>query len=517
MRRVDMVTVAALPTAEAARYGAVYRLRIDATDDTYWFVRRLAAGTYDWAQLEAVAGGAGGTEYVEDDATVANPHGPTLLLRRRDALSGAEVSADLDWVAANATAKGELYVKQTDAVPVTDNAGSLTVDNAGTFAVQDSQVVADNAAFTDGTTKLFMTGYVLDDTAGTALTENDAAAPRISANRATVGVIEDGATRARYATVTAANALKVDASGAAVPVTDNSGSLTVDNAGTFAVQDSQAIADNAAFTDGTSKVLMAGFAFDEAAGTALTENDAAAGRVDSKRAQVFVVEDETTRGTRLTVKAASTAPVAADKAAVVAVSPNSLVAVPASGTGVASLPVKATATSAVLFVAAGGTQTSGALTANTEVILWNIEHAAGSTKTVRIHRITADFVVTTAPAAAGIGEVRVYRGTAVGTGGSTLTGQPTRPGAATVDATVRTNKPTITAATTLFRRIGWMAAAQGNWSYGNGDNVVYAWDPQLDHEPLTLRASNADTVAVVIIHSSTPTLSYNITAWFTEE
>jgi hypothetical protein len=51
-------------------------------------------------------------------------------------------------------------------------------------------------------------------------------------------------------------------------------SLTVDNAGTFAVQDSQKVADNAGFTDGTTPVNPAGFIFDEVAGTALTENDA---------------------------------------------------------------------------------------------------------------------------------------------------------------------------------------------------------------------------------------------------
>lgn len=126
------------------------------------------------------------------------------------------------------------------AVPVTDNsstlsvddgAGSLTVDNGGTFAVQDSQVLADNAGFTDGTSKVFAAGYIYDEVAGTALTENDVAAARINVNRAQVATIEDGTTRGRYATVTASNALKVDASAVAVPVTDNSGSLTIDSAG----------------------------------------------------------------------------------------------------------------------------------------------------------------------------------------------------------------------------------------------------------------------------------------------
>lgn len=57
------------------------------------------------------------------------------------------------------------------------------------------------------------------------------------------------------------------------------------------------LADNAAFTDGTTRLMMAGYIFDETAGTALTENDAAAARVDSKRAQVMVIEDVSTRGT----------------------------------------------------------------------------------------------------------------------------------------------------------------------------------------------------------------------------
>jgi hypothetical protein len=63
------------------------------------------------------------------------------------------------------------------------------------------------------------------------------------------------------------------------------------------------VVDNAGFTDGTTRVSVSGYIFDETAGTALTENDAAAARIDSKRAQVMVFEDETTRGQRATVNA----------------------------------------------------------------------------------------------------------------------------------------------------------------------------------------------------------------------
>lgn len=82
-----------------------------------------------------------------------------------------------------------------------------------------------------------------------------------------------------------------------VAMLDGSGSPTP-------IAPAQAIVDNAPFTDGTTKVTPAGFILDEVAGTALTENDAGAARIDSKRAQVLVIEDATTRGRRATVTAA---------------------------------------------------------------------------------------------------------------------------------------------------------------------------------------------------------------------
>ncbi len=61
------------------------------------------------------------------------------------------------------------------------------------------------------------------------------------------------------------------------------------------------IVDNALFTDSTTRISMSGYVFDETAGTALTENDGAAARIDSKRSQVHVLEDATTRGQRQSV------------------------------------------------------------------------------------------------------------------------------------------------------------------------------------------------------------------------
>jgi len=77
-------------------------------------------------------GAGAGTQYTEDAAAAADPIGSQLISRRRDSLS-TETTTDGDVTAVNATAKGELYVKHVDAIPVTDNAGSLTID--GTVAV----------------------------------------------------------------------------------------------------------------------------------------------------------------------------------------------------------------------------------------------------------------------------------------------------------------------------------------------------------------------------------------------
>lgn len=251
-------------------------------------IKRRNDGDTDWIEVAAsVSGGAGGgTEYVEDAVPPGNPTGPTTMLRRRDTLA-SEVSAEGDWIAANATAKGELYVKQTDAVPVTDNGGSLTVDgtfwqatqpvsgpltdaqlravavpvsgtfypgtqpvsgeialDAATLAALESIAVVDGGGSltVDGpltdtqlrATAVPVSGTVAVTGAGTQYAEDS---PHANADLGTMvlGVRKD--TRASnvgtdgdYAPfqVNASGDVRVDASAVAVPVTDNGGSLTVD-------------------------------------------------------------------------------------------------------------------------------------------------------------------------------------------------------------------------------------------------------------------------------------------------
>lgn len=91
--------------------------------------------------------------------------------------------------------------------------------------------------------------------------------------------------------------------------TANTGRLQVDVITGGGGTPANVLVDNAGFTDGTSSVGTAGFIFDEVAGTALTENDVAAARIDAKRAQVLVMEDATTRGQRLAISASGRASV----------------------------------------------------------------------------------------------------------------------------------------------------------------------------------------------------------------
>lgn len=200
----------------------------------------------------------GGTQYTEDAAAAANPVGTALNLIRADSLAGL-TSADGDNVAARGTDKGELYVKHADAVPVTDNSGSLTVDapvgtpvfvrlsdgssaistlpvslasvpshavtNAGTFAVQvdgsaltalqkiDDPVLVDDAAFTPATSSVMMMGAQLDDSSPDSVDEGDAGAVRMSSNRNLYVRIRDNAGNER--------GLNIDANGALAATVTN--------------------------------------------------------------------------------------------------------------------------------------------------------------------------------------------------------------------------------------------------------------------------------------------------------
>ena len=96
---------------------------IKATVFDYTNSNPLAVRLTDTTGDYAAAGG--GTEYTEDVAAPADPVGKALTVRRRDALV-SEVTTDGDWIAANSTGKGEVYVKHVDAIPTTPPSNAST-------------------------------------------------------------------------------------------------------------------------------------------------------------------------------------------------------------------------------------------------------------------------------------------------------------------------------------------------------------------------------------------------------
>lgn len=386
--------------------------------------RQLKVTLFDSGGSELSVGG--GTQYTEDAAAAANPVGNALMLIREDALAGSLTTADGDNVAARGNNKGEQYVKATDsdallttidadtgnistkidtlagtvagsemqvdvvtsALPsgastlaeqqsqtthlatiagavraedaahasghtgipalsvrqdtaaalagtdadyqplITDASGRLHVNvgntvtvgshavtNAGTFAVQvdgaaltalqliDDPVITDDAAFTPGTSKVMMIGAQCDATGPDSVDEGDAGALRMTADRAMHISIRDSAGNNRGANVNASNQLSVS-----VDNTVTVASHAVTNAGTFAVQvdgaaltalqliDNASIADDAAFTPGTTGVNMAGFTADETSTDSVDEGDGGAARMTLDRRQIVVPQPHSSGG-----------------------------------------------------------------------------------------------------------------------------------------------------------------------------------------------------------------------------
>ncbi len=170
----------------------------------------------------------GGTQYTEDAAAAADPVGNAIIMVRKDTLA-ALTSTDGDNVAARGTDKGELYVKHVDSVPVTDNGGTLSIDDgAGSITVDGTVTVQDG-------------GNVIsvDDAAG-SLTVDNAALSVVG------GGVEAAALRVTIAS---------DSTGV-LSIDDNGGSLTVDgtvtetNSGSALT--SLQLIDDIVYTDDTS-------------------------------------------------------------------------------------------------------------------------------------------------------------------------------------------------------------------------------------------------------------------------
>ena len=227
---------------------------------------------------------------------------------------------------------GGVLVSTTNPLPVADNGGSLTVDNAGTFAVQAAvtaasgsissgavasgafasgamasgsiaagaiaDMIVDDAAFTPATSRVLMAGFEFDDVTPDSVNEGDAGAARMSANRNIYTTLRDAAGNERGANVNASSQLSVS-----VDNTVTVASHAVTNAGTFVTQvdgaaltalqkiDDPVLVDDAAFTPATSSVMMAGFEFDDTLPDSVDEGDAGAARMSANRNQYVQIRD----------------------------------------------------------------------------------------------------------------------------------------------------------------------------------------------------------------------------------
>jgi hypothetical protein len=288
----------------------------------------LIGATSNALDVNIKSGSAGTTQYTEDGASAG---AESLVLAgavRRDTAASSSTT-DGDYSTINTDSSGRLWVNASGAaVPITDNAGSLTVD--GTVAVSGTVTVDSELTTADldtgaGTDTRAVVGLVLAASGGALLVGSANPIP-VSDNSGSL-TVDNGGTFAVQATVAAAatniakaedvasadadvgvpamavrkatpantsNAdgdyefiqmsagrLWVDPSGVTLTVASHA----VTNAGTFAVQESgtQVQADDAAFTPATSKIVMAGFEADETATDSVDEGDGGAARMTLDR------------------------------------------------------------------------------------------------------------------------------------------------------------------------------------------------------------------------------------------
>lgn len=224
------------------------------------------------ANGDAITSFGGGTQYTEDAAAAANPVGTAMNLVRDDARGGSLTTADGDNVAARGTNAGELYVKHVDAIPVTDNGGSLTVD-ASSLPLPTGAATAANQS--TGNTSLATV-------AGAVKLEDDVAASG-----------DPGITALTVRRDTAATSAGTDGDYATLN-TDNTGRLWVRIGNTDSLTPGTAAAnlgkaEDAGHSSGDTGVMLLGVRVDDGGvGQTSANGDYSALAVDARAAQRVV-------------------------------------------------------------------------------------------------------------------------------------------------------------------------------------------------------------------------------------
>lgn len=286
-------------TADPGTGGATFRTDDDGT--AHWPYVKLAWGADNTQTIVAAAGGAlpiqDGGNAITVDGTVAATQSGTWTVQPGNT--------------ANTTAW--LVTGTGGTFPVTDSAGSLTVDNAGTFAVQV------DAALPAGTNAIGK----LAANSGVDIGDVDITSVIPGTGATNLGKAIDGASGATDTGV-AVLAIRDDTLAALTPIegdyvplrVNSTGALhvtgggggEVTNAGTFVVQenggaltalqliDDAIFADDAAFVEGTSRLMVVGFIADETSTDTVQEHDVGVPRMTLDRKVVVTPLPHTGNG-----------------------------------------------------------------------------------------------------------------------------------------------------------------------------------------------------------------------------
>lgn len=224
---------------------------------------------------------------------------------------------------------GALILNQPGVYLVDVDGNAITVTDGLAIGSAEALIIAGkdgaNARFvrveSDGTVRIDPTGTTTQPISASSLPLPAGAATSFLQTQPGVDIgdvtVNNAAGGAAVNIQDGGNSITVDATslplptGAATEATlaTRASEATLATLATEASQVAQSIVDNAGFTDGTTRIIPAGFIFDETAGTAFVENDAGAARIDDKRAQILVVEDFSVRGRRLVITATNAAKV----------------------------------------------------------------------------------------------------------------------------------------------------------------------------------------------------------------
>ena len=284
-------------TPDSVNEGDVGAARMSANRNIYTTIRD-AAGNERGANVTA------GSALVIDGSAVTQPVSAASLPLPTGAATLAEQQT------------------QTTALQLIDNfisgsRGLVTEDNSAAIKtsvelIDDTIATLGTTTYTEATTKGAIIGAVRRDADTTLVdTTNEVGPLQMDANgRLKVEAFSGETLPVSLTSTTVTGTVAVTQSGTwdEVGINDSGNSITVDNAGTFAVQesggaltalqliDNTILVDDAAFTPATSSVSMAGFQADEATTDSVDEGDAGAARMTLDRKVIVTPQPHTSGG-----------------------------------------------------------------------------------------------------------------------------------------------------------------------------------------------------------------------------